>query len=176
MSHFTQDEEIYHEVLVHTALLQHSCPRSIFIMGGGEGATARECLKHKTVEKVVMVDIDSMVTDFCSENLERNKAAFADPRMTLICADARKRLEAEQQKFDVIIGDLPDPLEGGPCYQLYTLDFYRSVVLPKLNPGGIFITQSGPAGPETCKEVFTCIHRTMAQVGEYGFGRGLSPL
>ena len=54
------DEEVYHELLVHPALLQHACPRSVFIMGGGEGATARECLRHKTVEKVIMVDIDKV--------------------------------------------------------------------------------------------------------------------
>ena len=104
------------------------------------------------------------MTDFCSKNLERNKAAFRDPRLTLICDDARAQLEAWPDNFDVIIGDLADPLDGGPCYQLYTLDFYRNVVLPKLNPGGIFITQSGPAGFNSCREVFTCINRTLATV------------
>ena len=64
----------------------------------------------------------------------------------------------------MIIGDLADPLEGGPCYQLYTQDFYRTVVLEKLNPGGIFITQSGPAGILSCTEVFTAINKTLASV------------
>jgi thermospermine synthase len=158
------DEEVYHELLVHPALLQHPAPRTVFIMGGGEGATAREVLRHKTVEKVIMVDIDKVVTEFCSKNLERNKAAFNDPRLTLICDDARAQLESWPENFDVIIGDLPDPLDGGPCYQLYTLDFYRNVVLPKLSPGGIFVTQSGPAGFNSCREVFTCINRTLASV------------
>lgn len=158
------DEEVYHELLVHPTLLQHPNPQSVFIMGGGEGATARECLRHKTVKKVIMVDIDKVVTDFCSKNLERNTAAFSDPRFILVNDDARAQLESWPDKFDVIIGDLADPLDGGPCYQLYTQDFYRHVVLPKLNPGGIFITQSGPAGFNSCTEVFTCINRTLASV------------
>lgn len=62
-----------------------------------------------------------MVTDFCSKHLERNTQAFADPRLTLINDDARTQLEqAPDGSFDVVIGDLADPLDGGPCYQLYT--------------------------------------------------------
>jgi len=87
---------------------------------GGEGSTAREVLRHRTVETVVMVDIDKAVTDACSQHLERNRAAWSDPRLTLVTDDARSQLEVWPHKFDVIIGDLADPLDGGPCYQLYT--------------------------------------------------------
>lgn len=62
-----------------------------------------------------------VVTDFCSQHLERNRSAFASERLTLINDDARAQLEAAPDaSFDVIIGDLADPLDGGPCYQLYT--------------------------------------------------------
>lgn len=61
-----------------------------------------------------------VVTDFCAQHLPRNTAAFADPRLQLINDDARTQLESWPDKFDVIIGDLADPLDGGPCYQLYT--------------------------------------------------------
>jgi thermospermine synthase len=64
--------------------------------------------------------------------------------------------------FDVIIGDLNDPQDGGPCYQLYTKSFYQDVVSSKLNPGGVFVTQSGPAGMLTAPQVFTSIHNTLA--------------
>jgi thermospermine synthase len=64
----------------------------------------------------------------------------------------------------VVIGDLADPLDGGPCYQLYTKEFYESVVKAKLAPGGIFVTQSGPAGVLSATEVFTCINATMRSV------------
>ncbi|GBF87456.1 spermine synthase [Raphidocelis subcapitata] len=158
------DEWVYHELLVHPAMVMHPNPKSVFICGGGEGATAREVLRHKSVEKLVMVDIDKVVCDFCHEHLEVNKSAFESPRLELINDDARAQLEAYPGKFDVIIGDLADPLEGGPCYQLYTQDFYQNVVLKKLNPGGIFITQSGPAGILSCTEVFTAINCTLRSV------------
>ena len=128
---------------------------------GGEGATAREVLRHKSVEKVVMVDIDQVVCDFCKLHLKENTAAFEDPRLVLICKDARAELENYDGKFDVIIGDLADPVFGGPCYQLYTDDFYKNVVSPKLNDGGIFVTQSGPCGLLSSAEVFSSIHNTL---------------
>ncbi|KAK9815705.1 hypothetical protein WJX72_008341 [[Myrmecia] bisecta] len=158
------DEFVYHETLVHPAMLLHPNPKTVFVCGGGEGATVREVLRHKSVERVVMVDIDKVVCDFCNEHLEANKAAFADPRLELINDDARAQLEKWEGKFDVIIGDLADPVYGGPCYQLYTQDFYEAVVRPKLTPDGIFVTQSGPAGVLSCTEVFTPIHNTLAQV------------
>lgn len=158
------DEHVYHELLVHPAMLHHKNPRTVFICGGGEGATAREVLRYSTVEKVVMVDIDKVVCDFCCEHLTENRSAFRDPRLELINDDAGSQLANYPGKFDVIIGDLADPLDGGPCYQLYTNEFYRNVVLQKLNPGGIFVTQSGPAGVLSCGEVFTSIHRTLASV------------
>jgi thermospermine synthase len=61
-----------------------------------------------------------VVCDFCHAHLEKNKAAFESPKLELINDDARTQLEAYPGKFDVIIGDLADPLDGGPCYQLYT--------------------------------------------------------
>lgn len=158
------DEFIYHESLVHPALLHHPHPTTVFIMGGGEGSTAREIFRHKTVDKVVMCDIDEEVVEFCKSYLVVNKGAFSDPRLQLIINDARSELQNTKECFDVIIGDLADPIEGGPCYQLYTKSFYESTVKPKLNPCGIFITQAGPAGIFSHTEVFSCINNTLKQV------------
>lgn len=152
-------------MLVHPALLAHGSPRSVFIAGGGEGATAREVLRHASVERCVMVDIDRVVCDFCEEHLAANKEAFADKRLELICDDAAAQLRAAPDaSFDVIIGDLADPVSGGPCYQLYTREFYENVVKQKLAPGGIFVTQSGPAGVLSATQVFTPINHTLAAV------------
>ena len=85
----------------------------------------------------------------------------SDPRLELIYDDARAQLENYPGTFDVIIGDLADPVFGGPCYQLYTDDFYKNVVSKKLNAGGIFATQSGPCGVMTAGEVFSSIHSTL---------------
>ncbi|KAK4425673.1 Thermospermine synthase ACAULIS5 [Sesamum alatum] len=161
------DEFIYHESLVHPALLNHPNPKSIFIMGGGEGSTAREILRHWAVEKVIMCDIDEEVVDFCKSHLVVNKEAFYDPRLELIINDARAELERREEVYDVIIGDLADPIEGGPCYQLYTKSFYEFVVKPRLSQGGIFVTQAGPAGIFSHTEVFSCIYNTLRQVFKY---------
>ena len=159
------DEHVYHEMLVHPALIAHGNPRNVFIAGGGEGATAREVLRHASVERCLMVDIDRVVCDFCEEHLEANRAAFADPRLELVCDDAAAQLRAAPDgAFDVIVGDLADPVAGGPCFQLYTREFYETVVRRKLAPGGIFVTQSGPCGVLSATQVFTPIHHTLAAV------------
>ncbi|MEK7713807.1 MAG: hypothetical protein AAB302_03605 [Deltaproteobacteria bacterium] len=118
------DEFIYHEALVHPAMLTHPKPESVFIVGGGEGATLREVLRHKTVKRAVMVDIDKEVVDKCRELLpEYSQGAFDDPRAELQYMDARKYLEDTNEKFDVIIIDISEPVEEGHAYQLYTQDF-----------------------------------------------------
>ncbi|KAM6559343.1 hypothetical protein CsatA_028582 [Cannabis sativa] len=161
------DEFIYHECLIHPALICHPNPKTIFIMGGGEGSTAREALKHKLVDKVVMCDIDQEVVDFCQRYLTVNKEAFLHKKLDLVINDAKAELEERSEKFDIIVGDLADPVEGGPCYQLYTKSFYEKILKPKLKPNGIFVTQAGPAGIFTHKEVFTSIHNTIKQVFKY---------
>ncbi|KAJ4954980.1 hypothetical protein NE237_011763 [Protea cynaroides] len=162
-----RDEFIYHESLVHPALLHHPNPKSIFIMGGGEGSTAREILRHKNIDKVVMCAIDEEVEDFCKSNLAVNKEAFCDSRIHLVINDTRAELEKRGDYFDVIIGDLADSIEGRPCYQLYTKSFYESTVKPRLSEGGICVTQAGPAGVFSHTEVFSCIYNTLRQVFKY---------
>lgn len=161
------DEFIYHECLIHPALLSHPKPKNVFIMGGGEGSAAREALKHKLLHKVVMCDIDREVVDFCRRHLTVNQDAFAHNKLNLVINDAKAELDKSCEKFDIIVGDLADPVEGGPCYQLYTKSFYEKILKPKLNQGGIFVTQAGPAGIFTHKEVFTSIFNTIKQVFKY---------
>ncbi|ONI33107.1 hypothetical protein PRUPE_1G405900 [Prunus persica] len=161
------DEFIYHECLIHPALLCHPKPKTVFIMGGGEGSAAREALKHKLLDKVVMCDIDQEVVDFCRRHLTVNQEAFSHKKLNLVINDAKAELEKSCEKFDIIVGDLADPVEGGPCYQLYTKSFYEQILKPKLNHGGIFVTQAGPAGIFTHKEVFTSIFNTIKQVFKY---------
>merc|ERR1719157_495014 len=157
------DEFVYHECLVHPAMLMHPNPKTVDIGGGGEGSTAREVLRHKSVEKCVMVDIDEVVVAFCKEHLDENHEAFADKRLDWIIDDAKAWIERSDTKFDVIIMDLDDPLEGGPCYQLYTKEFYQ-MLKSKLNPGGIVVTQSGQSGMKQHHLVFSPIHNTLKSV------------
>ena len=136
------DEFIYHEALVHPAMLTHPQPKNVLIAGGGEGATLREVLAHKTVNKAVMVDIDEEVVGICRRFLPSwHQNAFDDPRAELHFADARKYLEETNERFDVIIIDLVDPLEQGPARLLYTREFYQ-IVKQKLGNNGIISVQS----------------------------------
>ncbi|PKN02070.1 MAG: polyamine aminopropyltransferase [Elusimicrobia bacterium HGW-Elusimicrobia-1] len=137
------DERIYHESLVHPAMMSCPAPRKILIMGGGEGATARELLRYKSVEKIVMVDIDGEVVEFCKKYLGKwHCGAFSDKRVELVIDDAKKYVETTEEKFDIIISDLPTPIEGGPAYALYTSEFYRTLK-KKLARGGILAVQAG---------------------------------
>ena len=140
------DEFIYHEALVHPAMLCHPRPEKVFIAGGGEGATLREILAHSTVTRAIMVDIDEEVVDICRRFLPSfHQNSFDDPRAELHFADARKYLEENGEKYDVIIIDLVDPLAGGPAHLLYTQEFYQ-MVRQRLEPGGIMCLQAEPAG------------------------------
>ncbi|XP_057524659.1 thermospermine synthase ACAULIS5 [Amaranthus tricolor] len=161
------DEFIYHECLIHPALLCHVNPKSVFIMGGGEGSAAREALKHNSIQQVVMCDIDKEVVDFCRKHLTVNQEAFRNTKLELVINCAMAELKERKEKFDIIVGDLADPVEGGPCYQLYTKTFYQNILKPKLSHNGIFVTQAGPAGVYTHKEVFSSIYNTIRQVFKY---------
>jgi spermidine synthase len=122
------DEFIYHEGLVHPAMLTHPNPKRVFIVGGGEGATLREVLRHKSVEYCMMVDIDREVVEKSKELLpEWHRGAFDDPRTDLRFMDARKYLEETQDSYDVIIIDISEPVEEGPAYLLFTREFYEIV-------------------------------------------------
>jgi spermidine synthase len=139
------DEFIYHEALVHPVMLTHPRPERVFIAGGGEGATLREVLAHRTVKKAIMVDIDKEVVDACRRFLPSfHQGSFDDPRAELHFTDARKYLEENDDKFDVIIVDLADPLARGPARLLYTQEFYK-VVRQRLQPEGIISVQAESA-------------------------------
>lgn len=158
------DEHIYHEALVHPLLLYHPEPRSVFIGGGGEGATLREVLRHCSVERVVMLDLDSEVVELCRLHLpDHHQGGFDDPRLELRHEDARQYLQTCDESFDAIVLDLVDPLEGGPSYLLYTREFYE-IAKAKLRPGGVLVTQSGSAGLLNYDECFTAIAHTMPTV------------
>eukprot|EP00571_Detonula_confervacea_P017602 CAMPEP_0172312096 /NCGR_PEP_ID=MMETSP1058-20130122/16640_1 /TAXON_ID=83371 /ORGANISM="Detonula confervacea, Strain CCMP 353" /LENGTH=377 /DNA_ID=CAMNT_0013025453 /DNA_START=158 /DNA_END=1291 /DNA_ORIENTATION=- len=153
------DEFVYHESLVHPPLFWSAilsgaesgkatggAPKSVFIGGGGELATAREVLKHNTIERLVMVDIDPEVVEVCKKHLPEwgGEAVANHPKMELIIGDAHKYLMETNEKFDVIIMDISDPIEAGPGIALYTQEFYQRAA-QVLTPNGVFVTQAGSA-------------------------------
>ena len=159
-----RDEHIYHETLVHPAMLCHPGPKQVFIGGGGEGGTLREVLAHRSVERATMIDLDPEVVELCRKYLpNHHQGSFDDPRTILVHEDARGYLENTSDSYDAIILDLVDPLEGGTAALLYTQEFY-SIAKARLNPGGVLVTQSGPAGLLNFTECFTTIFNTLGTI------------
>jgi spermidine synthase len=157
------DEYIYHEALVQPAMIAHPGPKTVFIAGGGEGATLREALSHKTVKRAVMVEIDEEVTALSRKYLPRlSRGAFEDKRAELRHEDARQYLENSKDKYDVIIMDLPDPMEKGPAYRLFTHQFYK-IILDRLNKNGLIAVQAGSASPTELLN-FTAVNNTLRSV------------
>lgn len=159
-----KDEYIYHETLVHPAMLAHAEPKTVLIVGGGEGATLREVLKHPTVEKAVMVDIDGELVEVAKAHMpEWHQGAFEDPRTVLLIEDARAYLERTEERYDVILIDLTDPVgEENPARLLYTVEFY-DLVRRHLNPGGVMGMQAGMI-MLTHHRVHPVVHRTVREV------------
>jgi len=162
-----RDEHIYHETLVHPAMLCHPYPKQVFIGGGGEGGTLREVLAHTSVERATMIDLDPEVVALCREYLpNHHMGSFDDSRTNMLHEDARGYLENTSDTYDVIVLDLVDPLEGGTAALLYTQEFY-AIAKSRLNPGGVLVTQSGPAGLLSFKECFTTIFNTLGTLFEH---------
>jgi len=132
-----KDEFIYHESLVHPAMLLHPNPRSVCIVGGAEGATIREVAKYQDVSRIVMVDIDEELVKVCKQHLSSwSNGAYEDPRLQLHIGDGRKFLEQTGETFDVIMVDLNDPTEDSPAIYLFTQEFYQ-LVYRRLGKEGI---------------------------------------
>ena len=180
----TADEFIYHESLVHPALIAHQNPQTALVLGGGEGATIREILRWQNIEKVTMIDIDGEVVAACKQHLpEMHQNAFADPRVELIIANALEVLDATTETWDVIISDLSDPIASGPSFALFTKEYFAKLKRV-LNPGGYVMVQAGPISPpevpdharlvNTLKAVFSNVTSLSAPTPSYGRSWGFA--
>ncbi len=157
------DEFIYHEALVHAAMVAHPGPETVFIAGGGEGATLREVLSHNTVKRAVMIDIDEEVITICKRFLpDYSRGAFDDKRVEMRHVDAREYLAKCEDTFDIIIIDLTEPVEEGPAYLLYTREFYQ-MVRERLGARGIISVQAGSASLVDLK-CLSAVYHTLSSV------------
>lgn len=159
------DEYIYHESLVHPAMLISDEPKVALIIGGGEGATLREVLKHKSIRKAIMIDIDKDAVEAAKQYLpEWHKGAFSDSRANIINVDARKFLESDVSldSIDVVISDLTEPYDEGPSYKLFTKEFF-GIIKDKLKENGTFVLQASMLRV-TSFEMHKSIKRTLEQV------------
>jgi spermidine synthase len=177
------DEFIYHEALIHPAMMLHPNPETVFVGGGGEGAPLREILKHPTVQHVDMVEIDGQVVGLAEKHLPSwHRGAYASPKVVLHIDDARAFLQRTARSYDVMVLDLCDPGESGPARKLFTMEFYR-LLRERLSRSGLVVVQGGSANInmlegyarvyQSLKKNFrtvlpyqACVH---AYVGQWGY-------
>ncbi|MFH1862151.1 MAG: polyamine aminopropyltransferase [bacterium] len=133
-------ERLYHEMLVHVPMLSHPAPEQVLVIGGGDGGTVREVLRHETVKHIDMVEIDGEVVRVCRELLPDLSGNLDDPRVTLTIADAIDYVKGLRELYDVVLVDSTDPI--GPGEGLFTREFYGNVKIA-LKAGGIMALQSG---------------------------------
>jgi spermidine synthase len=135
------DEFIYHEMMAHVPLLSMTDPRSMLVIGGGDGGVLREATKHP-LKGIDFVDIDGEVVKLCRKYLPFiSKGAFNDRRVTIHIADGIKFIKPRTGRYDLTVVDSTDPV--GPGKVLFSLPFYR-MVYDSLTPDGMAIFQLGP--------------------------------
>lgn len=129
-----RDENRYHQYLVSAPVLAHKNAKSVCIVGGGDCFALEEAIKFKGLERILMVEIDKGVVDFCIKYYPVIQKVVKDKRIEIVYQDARKYLEDTKEKFDVMIIDLTEP--HGPSKMLYTNEFYK-ICAERMNKGGI---------------------------------------
>jgi spermidine synthase len=152
------DEYYYHEMITHPALCSAPSIKRVLVIGGGDGGTAREVLRHAGVERCVMVEIDGDVVAACKEHIP-HFGAWDDPRLELIIGDGiAYAREAAEASFDAVLLDGSDPV--GPSEGLFNREFYASV-RRCLAPDGVFALQS--ESPLLMPELFEQIQATLSE-------------
>ena len=134
-----RDEAHYHEMISHPTILAHKNVKNVLVIGGGDGGTIREVLKHQGVEKVTMVEIDEEVINACKEHLPTISSEFNNPKLNLLVDDGIKFVaDAAPNSYDLIIVDGSDPV--GPAEGLFTNEFYQNCY-NALNENGVLVAQ-----------------------------------
>jgi spermidine synthase len=156
------DEFAYHEMITHVPLTVHPAPRRILVIGGGDGGTVREILKHPEVETVHVCEIDQGVVTACREHLPSLASSFDDPRVSVFYEDGARYVETHPQSYEIIIVDSTDPV--GPGQILFQRKFYEDTK-NALTPEGIAVTQ--------CESMY--LHGHVIR-GVHSFARELYPV
>jgi len=148
-----EDEYVYHEMIAHIPLFTHPNPKKVLVVGGGDGGSIREILKHPSVEKAVLCEIDQVVIDECKKYLPEISCALDDERCEIFIGDGIKYVHEHKNEFDVIIVDSTDPF--GAAEGLFGGSFYKEIS-ECLTEDGIFVAQTESPFylPEVVKRVY----------------------
>ncbi|MDI6603306.1 MAG: polyamine aminopropyltransferase [Patescibacteria group bacterium] len=169
----TKYEHVYHEMLVHPAMFYHQKPEKVLIIGGGDGGTLREVVKHK-VKEIFLVDIDKKIIEISKKYLPSVSArAFNYKRLKIFNENALNFVKKYKNYFDIVINDLTDPI--GPSRSLWSIGFYRDI-LRALKENGIaafqtayFTERFGRKARKRIKKVFPFFKVHKAFVGCFPF-------
>lgn len=156
------DEAFYHEMLVHPTLISLDNPQTVAVIGGGDGGTVREILRHPSVQQVFWVEIDEAVLNACRELLPSvHCGVFNDPRVNLVVAPGEQWLPKFESSFDAVIVDGTDPI--GPALPLFEPPFFEACK-KALKPNGILALQCGT--PFYFRDEVKMVWRNLKQVFE----------
>ncbi|HEX5599525.1 MAG TPA: polyamine aminopropyltransferase [Hyphomicrobiaceae bacterium] len=156
----TLDEFIYHEMMAHVPLMALERPRRVLVIGGGDGGVLREVLKHPSVEKATLCEIDRSVIDLSLKYYPQvSNGAFDNPRADIVIGDGLKYVAETTEKFDAIIVDSSEPI--GPSAVLHTEEFFANCKRA-LKSGGIVVTQNGL--PFLCADAFASTTRILSSL------------
>lgn len=148
-----KDEYVYHEMITHIPLFTHPNPKKVLVVGGGDGGTIREVLKHPSVEKAVLCEIDEEVIKASKEFLPTISCALDNPKCEIFIGDGIKYVHEHKNEFDIIIVDSTDPF--GAAEGLFGGSFYKEIY-QALTDKGIFVAQTETPFylPEVVKKVY----------------------
>lgn len=149
-----EDEFVYHEMITHVPLFTHPEPKKVVVIGGGDGGAIREILKHPSIQKAYLVEIDKKVVDVSKKYLPEISCALDDERAEVVIEDGIKFVKENKGEFDVIMVDSTDPI--GPAVGLFAKDFYQSIY-EALKDDGIFVAQT--ESPFFSKELISRVFR-----------------
>ncbi|NBU92683.1 MAG: polyamine aminopropyltransferase [Flavobacteriia bacterium] len=154
------DEFHYHEMISHPAMFMHPNPKNVLVIGGGDGGTIREVLRHPFVEKVTMVEIDGAVIEACKEHLPHIASSFNDPKLTLLVDDGIAFIKnAAPETYDIILVDGSDPV--GPAEGLFSVSFYQNCY-NALKSDGILVAQG--ESPKFNEKAFCELNFTLQDI------------
>ncbi len=154
-----RDEFFYHEMLVHIVMSSHPGPRRVIVIGGGDGGTVREVLKHRTVEKVYFVEIDEEVINISRKFFPSVSSGISDSRVEIKCMDGAEFVKMKRSDVDVVIVDSTDIV--GFAKSLFTKKFFRTIK-NCMTENGMFVTLSESL--HFHKDIVTEVQETMRSV------------
>ena len=162
------EEFFYHECMAHPAAMAHPDPQQVLVIGGGDGGLAEELLKHNTVQRLVLAELDEAVIEVSKAQLQRvHNGVWDDPRLQLQIGDGMAYVDSTTDRFDLILLDLTDPhTPAGSLYSAEALQRMRRV----LNPGGALVLHLGSPvfHAEQVHALSQTLKATFAQVACYG--------